>query len=251
MCLHGSLTANGSFGRTYVMKLIALLIALIFTLCTCGNGARERGEQAKPSSEPVASRPEQRVAVQPTSTQRSITLDSQRETAAEPVVPAVVESRPIQQRDRILSMRKGELYRAEDFEIGALQGYTNNAEIIKIMARIRSFQIGMRNGSIPLEDVHPEWETQAQRNISFYLDRGYLPLDVRVGLIRMDEPDKASADIRLSGDPGYAIGEIYLQKDDDVWLVADLQIDLVDLAETPEGREDLYEPSVYRMMNLP
>ena len=148
-------------------------------------------------------------------------------------------------------MRKGDLYGAEDFVIGALQGHTDNIDVIEIVTRIRSFQAGLSQGTIPLDDVHPSWKTQSQRIILFYLDRGNVPLDVRVGLVNIYEPGKANANIRFSGEPGIAFGEIYLTKELDNWLVSDLQIDLADLAENPQVREGIYEPSLYRIMNLP
>ena len=45
--------------------------------------------------------------------------------------------------------------------------------------------------------------------------------------------------------------EIYLKETGDVWLVSDLQLDMGDLSEVPEEKQELYEPSVYRMTNMP
>ena len=229
-----------------------MLSTIILVVGSCGNG--ERGSRRAPAESAggtTTTKPTQRIAIQPASTQQAITLNSQRESAAEPTTPIAVESRPIQQRDRILSMRKGDRYRAEDFAIGTLQGHSSNVDVMQIVQRIRSFQEGLGQGTVPLDDIHESWLTHAQRSLTFYLERGYIPVEVRVGLVDIYESDRASAQVRFSGDPGVAIGEIYLVKSQKEWLVSDLQLDLADLGEIPQRREGPYEPSLYRMMNLP
>jgi hypothetical protein len=155
------------------------------------------------------------------------------------------------QRDQMLSLRGGGVYGPEDFEIGELQIISEDENVRAILRRIRSFQEGLQNGAVPLGDVHPDWEGQAQRSLGFHLERGRLPKEVRVGTVDLYAPGEARANIRLIGDPGVAFGEIYLTRAGDLWLVSDLQLDMGDLSELPEIREEPYEPSVYNMTNLP
>ena len=161
------------------------------------------------------------------------------------------ESRPVQQRDQLLSLRGGERYSPEDFEIGELQSQTADRDIQLILARILSFQEALSEKNISSVDIHPDWREQAQRNIGFHLERGNIPLDVRVGIVDIYLTGKARANIRFVGKPGVALGEIYLERDGDQWLISDLQIDLADLADAVSERDGLYEPSVYRLNNLP
>lgn len=184
---------------------------------------------------------------------RTITLKPQ-QPAQPPATRAervVRESRPVMQRDQILSLRGGGVYGPEDFEIGELQGYSKDENVRAVLERIRSFQIGLSEAKVPLQDIHPDWENQAQRSLGFHLERGNLPTEVRVGTVEIYAPGLARANIRLMGDPGVAYGEIYLKKAGDLWLIHDLQLDMGDLVDAPALREEPYQPSVYRMLNLP
>ncbi len=139
----------------------------------------------------------------------------------------------------------------EDFEIGELQGYSDDENVRAILERIRSFEKGLESASVRVDDINPDWRDQAQRSLEFYLERGNLPTQIRVGEIDIYAPGMARANIRMTGDPGVAFGEIYLEKSGESWLVSDLQLDMKDLTEVPEGRQEPYEPSVYRMMDIP
>ena len=143
------------------------------------------------------------------------------------------------------------MYGPEDFEIGELQIISEDENVRAVLRRIRAFQEGLQEAAVPLDDVHPDWKNQAQRSLGFHLERGHLPKEVRVGTVDIYAPGEARANIRLIGEPGVAFGEIYLKKEGDLWLVNDLQLDMGDLAVLPVEREELYEPSVYNMTNLP
>ena len=202
--------------------------------------------QPETGAEPVAA-PEK-----PTQ-DRTITLKPQQKSQTpDPRTDRVVrESRPVMQRDQILSLRGGGVYGPEDFEIGGLQRHSEDENVRAVLERIRSFQKGLASATVPLEDIHEDWKNQAQRSLGFHLERGNLPEEIRVGSVEIYAPGMARANIRLVGDPGVAFGEIYLKKADDLWLVNDLQLDMGDLVDAPETRQEPYQPSVYRMMNLP
>ena len=225
------------------MRSLLLLLAALAIVVGCSR---------KESRQPEAIIEEQPAAAE-NSQERSITL-SPSKTQPKPVTEAVRvvrESRPGMQRDQILSIRGGGVYGPEDFEIGELQGYSDDENVRAILDRIQAFQEGLESASVPIDDIHPAWRSSAQRSLLFHLGRGNIPSEVRVGTIEIYEPGKARANIRLTGNPGIAIGEIYLDNTDGLWLVSDLQLDMQDLAESPEKRDEPYEPSVYRMTNMP
>ena len=228
-----------------MMKGLLLLCAAILI---AGGGCSSKKEAAQIS----ADEPQTEVRTQ-TPQERTITLAPKRDQAppAAETARVISESRPVMQRDQILSLRGGGIYGPEDFEIGELQGYSSDKNVRAILERIRSFQAVLKDATVPLADIHPDWETQAQRSLGFHLDRGNVPVDVRVGAIEIYAPGMARANIRMMGDPGIAFGEIYLKKMDDVWLVDDMQIDMQNLSEVPAEREEPYEPSVYRMTDMP
>lgn len=227
------------------MKRIILLVAVAVVACAGCSSKRE----AEPAvQEPAAV--EEKPAEENTR-ERTITLTPRKEPPAPQPARVVSRSRPVMQRDQILSLRGGEVFGPEDYEIGVLQGYSDDRNIKAILERIRSFQKGLSAGTVPLADVHPDWAEQAQRSLNFHLERGNIPSDVRVGAIEIYAPGVARANIRLTGDPGIAFGEIYLKESDTLWLVNDLQLDMADLSEVPEQKEEPYEPSVYRMTNIP
>lgn len=225
---------------------VALFLLCLMLISGCSRGQRSDTNLALQRA-PAASQPEEPAP------ERAITLTSQKpsQSAPVPTAPVVRESRPVQQKDQILGLRGGDVYAPEDFEIGALQSYSDDRDVQDVLSRIRSFQVALRGGSIPLEDIHPIWKEQAQRSLAFHLDRGHIPLDVRIGVVDIYMKDRARANVRLIGDPGVAFGEIYLDRSNDTWLVSDLQADLADLADVMVERDGLYEPSVYRMSNLP
>ena len=228
-----------------MIKYVALALLCLILTSGCTRGQRTGTPQASQSS--PASEPDRPAS------DRAITLTSQKPSQSAPVrsAPVIRESRPVQQRDQILGLRGGEVYGPEDFEIGALQSHSDDRDVQIVLSRIRSFQAALGTGAIPLEDIHPIWKEQAQRSLGFHLDRGHIPLDVRIGVVDIYMRDRARANVRLIGDPGVAFGEIYLDRSEDTWLVSDLQADMADLADVLVEREGLYEPSVYRMSNLP
>lgn len=227
-------------------SLSLLLLACLMAISGC-SGRKEPEQETRTIDEEPADVSEKSPQ------DRTITLKPQQvpQSPATPVERVVRESRPVMQRDQILSLRGGGIYGPEDFEIGALQGYSEDENIREVLERIRSFQRGLAEAKVPLQDIHPDWESQAQRSLGFHLERGNLPKEIRVGAVEIYAPGLARANIRLTGDPGVAFGEIYLKKSDDLWLVNDLQLDMGDLVDIPEERQEPYEPSVYRMLNLP
>ena len=227
-------------------SLILLFVACLIFFPGC-SGGKESGQQKPDTAGEPAAEPEK-------STQdRTITLKPQQESRVpEPRTERVVrESRPVMQRDQILSLRGGGVYGPEDFEIGELQRHSEDENVRAVLERIRLFQKGLASGRVPLEHIHSDWKNQAQRSLGFHLERGNLPKEIRVGAVEIYAPGLARANIRLIGDPGVAFGEIYLKKAGDLWLIHDLQLDMGDLVNAPEARQEPYEPSVYRMMNLP
>ena len=222
--------------------LLAVVSIVVFGGCSSKKEAGEAPPEAMPTEEAVSAPKERTITLTPTRTQPD----------QKPAPIRVVnQSRPVMQRDEILSLRGGGIYGPEDFEIGELQGYSEDRNIRDILERIRSFQKGLESATVPLADIHPDWKNQAQRSLGFYLDRGNIPTDIRVGAIEIFAPGLARANIRMSGDPGVALGEIYLRQMDDLWLVDDVQLDLGDLSEIPEKRQEPYEPSVFRMTDMP
>jgi hypothetical protein len=229
------------------------LLLLFLTLCLFGCSGRNRVSAAEPPSAAEGSANTDSTNAAAPAPDRKITLSppTQTATSAPSVRPVVRESRSVQQKDQLLSIRQGSVYSPEDFEIGALQGFSGDRNVQLVLRRIRLFREGLQNGKVPLDDVHPDWLPSAQRSLEFHLDRGNIPLDIRVGIVDIYISGKARANVRLIGNPGVAFGEIYLEKLQDKWLVTDFQIDLADLGENSDVRGELYEPSVYRMMNLP
>ena len=229
------------------MRSLFLLIATCLIIFSGCSGRKDSGQEAPDTVEEPAVVPEK-----PTQ-DRTNTLKPQQESQTpQPRTDRVVrESRPVMQRDQILSLRGGGVYGPEDFEIGELQRPSEDENVRAVLERIRSFQNGLASATVPSADIHPDWKNQAQRSLGFHLERGSLPDEVRVGAVEIYAPGMARANIRLIGDPGVAFGEIYLKKDNDLWLVSDLQLDMGDLIAAPPIREEPYEPSVYRMMNIP
>ncbi len=229
------------------MRFLILLFLVCLILIPGCSGRKESGPAALETTGEKAVLPESSAQ------DRTITLKPQQAPQApEPRTDRVVrESRPVMQRDQILSLRGGGVYAPEDYEIGELQRQSEDENVRAVLDRIRSFQKGLGSGKVPLADIDPEWQSQAQRSLGFHIERGNLPKEVRVGAVGIYAPNMARANIRLTGDPGVAFGEIYLKKSGNLWLVSDLQLDLGDLVDAPPTRQEPYEPSVYRMMNIP
>ena len=229
------------------MRSFSLLVAVCLLFFSGCSSRRETGQATRVTEEEPVDVTERAVQ------DRTITLAPRTQPPATPTRTerVVRESRPVAQRDQILSLRGGGVYDPEDFEIGGLQGHSDDVNIRAILQRIRSFQKGLGSALVPVDDIHPDWKEQAQRSLGFHLERGNLPTDVRVGLINIYAPGAARANIRLAGNPGTAFGEIYLEKSGEHWLVSDFQVDMQDLSKAAKLRQEPYEPSVYRMTTLP
>ena len=194
---------------------------------------------------------ENAAAVKPKAQNQGISLGPEKKEPdrAESVKP--VSSKPINYRDNMLSLRGESFVGPEDYEIGPLQYRSDNRDVRAVTERVYALASDLKEGRMPLEHLHPDWRTVAERSLEHHLSLEQVPTAVRIGTVEIYAGDKARANIRLWGNPGRTEGEIYLEMFEGLWLVSDLQADLTALSVEMQEREESFEPSYFRFFDMP
>jgi hypothetical protein len=80
------------------------------------------------------------------------------------------------------------------------------------------------------------------------LERGYTPSSFRLGVPKDVAGGQIAANVRFFGGEGTSEGEIYMARAGTQWLVADVQVNLADLAVARAAPKEKFFPSEYRWL---
>ncbi len=155
-----------------------------------------------------------------------------------------------QQREleRLMSLREEVFFVPEDFRIGPLQAYDASGEIGRILQLARDFFGQLAKGVIEERLIHPDWLDVLKQNLGFHVERGRVPIRVRIG--RVEIADEAKANIRMYSEKGRAEGEIFFDTLDGSWYISDIQADFADLDREYQEEEQMFEPESYRLLEI-
>lgn len=231
----------------------AIIVILLFISCTKERVNPDNGNQPTETSSEArqASRNVQTNRNEAEGETRAVGLSQPAEKSTDETETRVRASRSVMQKDRLLSLRGVPPVLPEDFEIGILQEYDGTQETVEIVGLVQQFTRDLSSGVIPTQAIHPDWLVSLQRSLQHHADRGNLPTAVRIGAIRREGSGKASFDVRFYGEPGRTEGRVYLQKSENKWKIADLQVDLNLIGELPLSRNGLFEPFEQRYIGIP
>jgi len=177
--------------------------------------------------------------------------------------PALPPLTPAKQEHVMLPLGRRNRALPEDFKIGLLEdrlaGYREQTELL---TTVSAFLEDLTRADILSDALLPESARSLSRHLLFYLDRGIVPTGYRLGTIAYFPPSRASGEtprearlgVRLFKQepdaPAQAASEgvFYLEKQDERWLIADLQIDFQALGSPYVREAQKFIPSSYRWM---
>jgi hypothetical protein len=145
----------------------------------------------------------------------------------------------------------------EDFQIGPLADLVgidrSTQEMVSVTTR---FLDALEQGTVRNESLQGNVREELANSILYYLERGLVPVNYRIGAITQETPAdeqnpaasiprNAWMNIRLFGSPGVGEGELYLEKSAGRWYVSDLQIDFESMSREYQREQEKYYPTTY------
>jgi len=137
----------------------------------------------------------------------------------------------------------------EDFKIGVLgDDRAGTAEQTGAMAAASRFLTGLVADSVDMKLIAPDSQATLVETLKYEMANGNTPISYRLGAPTLRDDGEVSAPLRLFANQSSTEGEIYLAPIGRLWLVADMQISLGELAVKKEKSKDKYFPSDYRWL---
>ena len=221
--------------------LVMILTALTLSACT-----KRKGPDAGATGAPDSSAAEGESGTQ-NGTRKVLPLTPS-ETAGE-VHPQNAPQAP--QRDlgplsEFLSLDPESRFIASDRRIGRLiDRYSTNTEIRAIYRLTSEFFDGLAKKKILDNLILPSERLELQRTLSYTLRDDTLPKKYRIGDFTYTDETGGYLKILVIGEPGMSEGEVYFEKTDAGWLIADVQVDLLALAQAAHEDDTGFQPEDY------
>ena len=137
----------------------------------------------------------------------------------------------------------------EDFKIGPLAGgRSGSQDKDAAYAAASGFLSKLVAGTVDRQAMTPESQETLTDTLTYGLQQGYAPSSFRVGEPKEETNGELAANVRLFDSDSTIEGEIYLSRAADHWLVADVQINLADLATPSTQPKEKFFPSPYRWL---
>jgi hypothetical protein len=144
--------------------------------------------------------------------------------------------------------RENRIY-PEDFKLGPLGGApTGSRDNDAAYAAAAGFLAAAVGGSMDAQDVTPDAKETIGETFAFAKDRGWTPTSWRLGVPKSVAGGQLAMNVRFFNATGTSEGEIYVSPAGSQWLVADLQVNLADLAVPRPQAPAKYYPSDYRWL---
>lgn len=225
----------------YFNCLICTLLVLLVSACP--------GDDKTPSENLTSNNQSINKAAQPKTRlepQRSIDLKPKNETEKQTVQPP---PRQVSDTTSLFSLSPQARIMVEDFKIGPLQDFLiGQYNRLKAALVVDEFFKGLSQKEIKLDLIKNEMRTEIKRSLTYPLNQGLLPDNIRIGKILPESSDEISINIRVFKGQSVTEGEIYLVKENGEWKIIDLQIGLTLLAETYTKDTEPFSPSSYKWL---
>ncbi len=137
----------------------------------------------------------------------------------------------------------------EDFRIGPLgNGQSGSSDRDAAWQAASRFLARLVAGTVDRASIAPDSRDSLSDTLTYGLQQGYAPTSFRLGAPKEESDGEIAANVRLFGATGTSEGEIYLARSANTWLVADVQVNLADLAVPPAAPKGPFLPSPYRWL---
>jgi hypothetical protein len=216
-----------------------LLLLLLFSTISCG---KTKNVSEEPQPKVMVRETEKEETKEETNAGKSYQL----ETAA-PSTKSTL-SDPAKKPETQVFLAFNSLKRSipMDFAIGALQdSYTSRLNEPELLAVIDEFCSSLADSKLAVSLIEERNQMILTRSLAHHIDSGAVPKKIRIGLISRESEGEASAAVRFFSREGVAEGVLYLEKLDERWFVADLQIDLQSLNERYIREDEEFVPKDY------
>jgi hypothetical protein len=225
------------------LLIIALLCAAAFS-CKKQAPAAGSSAPANPAAATMAGSTSPAGAAAQTSTPSPTTITLARDQQAQTAV-----AKPSLNAVQLLALDAGKRTLPEDFAIGPLADVRDSAAAedgaIDLADR---FLAALVAGKVDRSLLAPDAEARVSDSLSYGLARAHAPIAFRIGAPRRREGGEITAAVRLFSSVGTSEGEIYLAESASQWLVADLQLNMAELAVARAKPKERYFPSAYRWL---
>ncbi len=219
------------------MKIYSVIagLTLLFLLFSCN---KERSEKA-PSDH---SEKEQQQTTQQTEVRSNKEITLKRVAVEEAETAAEIN---LKGKDTLLYRRQGSRIIPEDFKIGPLQDNLDPGNKKDLTFIIDQFLKTLTRGGIEEDLLIPSDRTELSRFLAYHIGKDLIPRSCRFGLINLDDPSVARANVRLFSEIGVSEGEIYLAKEHGIWYISDLQIAFEQLGIAYQKSDKKFMPCSY------
>jgi hypothetical protein len=238
-------------GRSRVTTLTVLAFTVLLSCskeAPKGSQAQNQGQTAA-QNKPASGQPAQQPPAPASPSAQAIAAPAQPAagTASKPVVPAPVKiDTGIQ---ALFAFDRDTELLPEDFSIGPLsdQAALEGKDKAAITAA-RSFLSSLTEASVDSKLLSPDSTPQLKDSLSYHMKKGDVPSTYRIGRPKELSSGEIAFNVRLFHGEGTAEGEIYLSENDKAWRVSDFQLNLAELSEIREKKEEKFIPSSYRWL---
>ena len=149
----------------------------------------------------------------------------------------------------LMALGRDKRFLPEDFKIGPLgDARGEDSQSDAAIATGDGFLARLVAGSIETGSLATDAQATLSDTLAYALERGYKPHSYRMGAVVTDASGQMIAPVRLWGTVGTAEGAMYFERAGAVWLVADLQVSLAQLAVARTAPKEKFFPSAYRWL---
>ena len=213
-----------------------LLAVLLAGGCSRGRPQRPAAPQTGTPADAAPAAAPATPATEKDKPRTAITLEKAEPAAGRP--PA----RPVSEKTPLLSLERDGRLMPDDFRIGPLQDTLQAAGPSLAAARVlERFLGGLARGKVDPQYIEPEGREELTRSLGWYLEGGFVPDRFRIGRIEREE-EETRCRVRLFRGESSTEGEVYLSESGGTWYIADVQIGLDLLGESPEPRGERFVP---------
>jgi hypothetical protein len=216
-----ALTTNGPTSITLQLKPSVRPLARLTAVPSAKNNVSLQSKQPLPSTNKNLSRNNEKNA-----------------NTLEPLIS--------QDNELFISLNATGVLFPEDFKIGpVLNTYQMRSDQIKISGLVNTFFNALMKKEINKELIEKHRRDLLCISLDYYLKSDLVIKDFRLGAIQTDNTDVSSIKVRIFNNKTASNGYVYLIKEGESWLITDVQLNFLELAEAHDKTGEKFKPSIW------